>query len=256
MAKRDGAVARCDRVQDLDPAPRREELRGDVRRVRDVGRPRPERPADGERKKGKVRDRKRGPRRQPVSERDSEERERDAAEQESRGHGSESPWRHRGAEDGGPHHRHDGEGCRREDESRQHTARESRCRPDRERPQICLPWRRPRDSDPDPELEEGDREKCGRAEACEQAVGLATLELPADEQHEQCRKRDGRQPVRRVASKLHRLGLRMGQHEHHASRSSVSATTASSRLRGTTSSSRNTTPECTRPATNASASST
>ena len=78
-----------DRVEHLHPAARREELRGDVDVAGHVlGRTHPEEAADREWEVEEIRHRQGGSRREPVAERDAEQRERDAADEQ--GHAERS----------------------------------------------------------------------------------------------------------------------------------------------------------------------
>ena len=84
MVARERVVAGCDRVEDLDPAARREQLRGEVDAragPRPSGRAHSDPPIARGRKRRFATGQRR-PGREPVPERDPEERERDAAEQE------------------------------------------------------------------------------------------------------------------------------------------------------------------------------
>ena len=199
------AVARRDRVEDLDPASRRKKLRAEVD-PRGVRRPRVAPRTHPTTMSGKkirfatgqppaaaasTRTRCRGARTGRCPPRAQPSRKTEAAQESATPRTPSSPRALRRATVATAKHG-----------SRENSTCESIRDGDGQRPQERLPGRGAGRGDPDTELEEGDGEERGRGEAREQALGLARLEAPAEEQEQEGRKGECRQDVRRIAGRV------------------------------------------------------
>src|SRR5262245_23081318 len=112
MVERHGPLARGEWIEDLDPAAGGKQLRGDVGAAWCNLRPPPERPADRKREVDEVRRREGGPWWEPVAKRDSEECERNAAQDQTECECCRSERRRTCVEDGDRDDAHDGDGGR------------------------------------------------------------------------------------------------------------------------------------------------